>query len=203
MSRRTPITLLALATVATTLLASTAHAQPSSTEPGEKRGLSQINGAPIKVGEHSQYYYEYTKWNISGNPIGPIFNMYSLAVTRAVSSHVAFSGEVSIFVDSSSDEYDYDNSWSQLSLTAPIYFKQMHQGFYLEPGVLIRSSARSQYDSYDDGDTFGPQLLVGWHWTWDSGMNAQFAFGAGNNLNRSASHEKTFANGYFRVGYTF
>jgi len=61
----------------------------------------------------------------------------------------------------------------QLSASMPIYFKKMHDGFYLEPGAygLVGSI---------DGDTItagGPQLLLGWGWIWDSGFNINLGFG--------------------------
>jgi hypothetical protein len=57
--------------------------------------------------------------------------------------------------------------------------------------------------------TVGPQILVGWHRTWDSGFNIAAAVGAGRDLDREDevdgySHdEPLFFNGYFRVGYAF
>ena len=54
----------------------------------------------------------------------------------------------------------------------------------------------------------GPQVLVGWHWSWDSGLNVAAAFGAGRNIAAEDNSEdfdsdEIFANGYLRFGYQF
>jgi hypothetical protein len=49
-------------------------------------------------------------------------------------------------------------------------------------------------------------VLVGWHWTWDSGLNMALAAGVGRNISASDDdfeEESIFPNGYFRIGYTF
>jgi len=52
----------------------------------------------------------------------------------------------------------------------------------------------------------GPELLFGWHWTFDSGLNivwaAGFAKHATDSSNMSSS-DSPDANAYFRVGYAF
>ena len=57
--------------------------------------------------------------------------------------------------------------------------------------------------------TVGPQVLAGWHWTWDSGFNVAIAVGAGRNLVTKkdrygySTSESVFPNGYLRFGYAF
>jgi hypothetical protein len=54
----------------------------------------------------------------------------------------------------------------------------------------------------DSQTWIGPQLLFGWHWTFDSGLNVNFAFGVAKHIDDS-DNNSTDANGYFRVGYAF
>ena len=54
--------------------------------------------------------------------------------------------------------------------------------------------------------TFGPQVLVGWHWTWSSGLNFAIAAGAGRNWSAKDTEygsDEVFPNGYMRFGYAF
>ena len=61
----------------------------------------------------------------------------------------------------------------------------------------------------DTSASFGPQVMFGWHWTFDSGMNAAFAFGAMRNMNRREMDEFGDSGdtvepvGYFRIGYAY
>ncbi len=61
----------------------------------EKRGakLSHINDLPVKVGEHSDYYYDYKKFNISTNPVGLLLGFVGISASVALSSHIALRGE--------------------------------------------------------------------------------------------------------------
>jgi hypothetical protein len=100
----------------------------------------------------------------------------------------------------------------ELGVGVPIYFRRTYQGVFLEPGIILRRSW-SDYDDYDDSpDTeAGPQILVGWHWTWDSGLNVAAAIGAGRDIAGCQSEceyyeendEEPFVNGYLRFGYAF
>jgi hypothetical protein len=77
----------------------------------------------------------------------------------------------------------------------------MYSGLFLEPGIISRTTSSGGSDS----TTFGPQVLLGYHWYWDSGFNAALAFGAGRKLNTddSYSDDEAFVNGYLRFGYAF
>jgi hypothetical protein len=51
----------------------------------------------------------------------------------------------------------------------------------------------------------GIEMLFGWQWTFDSGLNVAMAFGVAKHLasNHMGSSDGADANGYFRVGYAF
>jgi hypothetical protein len=68
---------------------------------------------------------------------------------------------------------------------------------------------RKMNSSYsgDTDKTAGLQTLVGYHWMWDSGLNASIAFGGGRDMSTD-DHEDyggddSFVNGYLRFGYAF
>ena len=89
----------------------------------------------------------------------------------------------------------------EVGVGVPIYFRRTYQGVFLEPGIISR-----RFDS--EGETVvtaaGPQMLVGWHWTWDSGLNVAIAGGLGRNWSTDSEYEeKIFGNGYLRFGYAF
>jgi hypothetical protein len=183
-----------------TALSTAAAAQaPGADDARPRTELSQINGTPIKVGEHNQYYYDYPKWNVSTNPFGVMYGGYNVSISYAASEHVALRGDLNYFAINDSDAVGYE-----LGVGAPLYFKKMYNGFFLEPGLIIREF-RDSDSHYDEGNkTVGPQILAGWHWTWDSGFNVALAFGMGRDLaNDSEYGEDVFPNGYFRVGYAF
>ena len=46
----------------------------------------------------------------------------------------------------------------------------------------------------------GPEMLFGWHWTFDSGLNTSFAFGLAKRLDGNNGSDDPEVNGYFRVG---
>jgi len=174
----------------------------------EWNNVSHINGMPVKVGERGDYLYKQKKTNISGNPFGPFFGYYDLAVSHALGQNLAATVAIS--------GWDMDDGYTQgyqISATLPLYFRRTYSGPFLEGGLLLRTDTSSDYtyDPYygdyeqssymDDSNTWvGPQLLFGWHWTFDSGLNVSFAFGVAKHMNEDSD---TDGNGYFRVGYAF
>ncbi|HSK04227.1 MAG TPA: hypothetical protein VK932_23400 [Kofleriaceae bacterium] len=162
--------------------------------------VSHINGRPVPVGERGNYLYKWKKTNIASNPIGWLLGFYGLSISQAVSNNFAIRGDGNLF-----REIEGDDSGYELGVTVPMYFKRVYQGPFIEPGLLIRD-----FDAADDRGAFvGAQVNVGWHWTFDSGMNVAFAVGAARRMNTerdelgyssSASVEPT---GYFRVGYAY
>ena len=64
---------LTLAAITFPLTSNTAYADtPETSSEVQGKRFSHINGMPIKVGEHNEYYYDHKRFNISANPIGPI-----------------------------------------------------------------------------------------------------------------------------------
>jgi hypothetical protein len=116
-----------------------------------------------------------------------------------------------------------DTSGYQVAASAPIYFRRTFSGPFLEPGVIARSTLRRVYYDLAPCDTStgtggcydnsgqprdnwaGIEMLFGWQWTFDSGLNVAMAFGVVKHLatNRTGSSDDADANGYFRVGYAF
>lgn len=172
--------------------------------------VSHINGTLVPVGEKNQYLLEQKrKLNISTNPIGWMFGFYGVSASYALSNNIAIRGDVNVFSLDGTKGYEY-------GISLPIYFKRTYQGPFLEPGIIARGFSNtydsscydcSSYDSNDDS-MVGPEILFGWHWSFDSGLNVAAAFGAARNMNAkmdqygSTTDEVTPA-GYFRIGYAF
>jgi hypothetical protein len=158
--------------------------------------VSHINGVPVKVGERQDYLLSVKKTNIAANPFGIMFGLYDISVAHAVSRNVAVS-----FAFTGTDNF------YQLSATVPLYFRKTFSGPFLEGGLLIRTSDDECYDCYssDMSTTWsGPQMMFGWHWTFDSGLNVAFAAGAARRMtNQDDYGSDAEFNGYFRVGYAF
>jgi hypothetical protein len=153
--------------------------------------VSHINGQIVKVGEQGDYLYNDGKTvNIASNPIGWMFGFYGASVSVAVHKNIALRGDLNVYHLGS-------NSGSEIGVSAPIYFKRTFHGPFLEPGIV----ARTFDDDCDGCGSMGPEIMFGWHWMFDSGLNVAMALGALRNLgNGSDSAELT---GYFRVGYAF
>lgn len=160
--------------------------------------VSTMNGELVEVGERNKYHYDAPKANIDVNPFGIMTGVYSAGASYALTDIANIRGDIS---------FDDNNSSLEFSIGSQIYFKKMYSGIFLEPGLLRREA----------GNVLGPQILLGYTWFWDSGMNVSLAAGGGRNLNYDgdddfvidedddaiASDQKTFGNGYLRVGYSF
>jgi len=163
--------------------------------------VSHINGVPVKVGERTDYLYTAKKYNLSANPFGFFFGYYDVAASMALGRNLGASVALTMWDESYTKGY-------QLAATLPLYFRKTFSGPYLEGGLLLRSTSHDSY-AYDcidycsmESDSWaGPELLFGWHWTFDSGLNVQFAFGVAKQMGNT--DQDTDANGYFRVGYAF
>ncbi len=164
--------------------------------------VSHINGHPVKVGERGDYLHKWKKTNIATNPIGWMFGFYGVSVAHAMSDNITIRGDANVF------EID-DTSGYELGLTVPIYFKRVFQGPFIEPGVMIRDFGDDQDCDWDGNCTeakpsLGPQVMFGWHWTFDSGMNVALAMGAMRNMNKSGeNNDNVEPAGYFRIGYAY
>jgi len=183
-------------------------AVPAASQPppagGDGSDLSHIHGTPIAVGDHNQFYYRYRRTNLSTNPLGWIFGIYGASLSYGISDHFAVRGDVNYFDPVGDDSI----KGYELGVGLPIYFRRTYSGLFLEPGAIVRRFTDSSGDSSDDNTTVGPQILVGWHWMWDSGLNFAIAVGAGRNWSKHDTEndyddEEVFPNGYLRFGYAF
>lgn len=163
--------------------------------------VSHINGVPVKVGERQDYLYKSKKFNLSTNPFGFFFGYYDIAGSMALGQNLAASVAITAWNE------DYSTGY-QLSATLPLYFRKTFSGPFLEGGLLIRQTKHDDYyyDCYDCSSSMsdswaGPQLMFGWQWTFDSGLNVAFAAGVAKQMGNEDGD--TDANGYFRVGYAF
>jgi hypothetical protein len=153
--------------------------------------VSHINGVPVKVGERGDYLYKYKKINIAADPFGVFLNYYDVAVSVGVSRNVAITGSFTGVSSDGSMEY-------QFAVSAPIYFRRTFSGPFLEPGLV----AGNMFCSGCMTNT-GPEMMFGWHWNFDSGLNAAVALGMEKNVSNSDGSNDVLPAGYFRVGYNF
>ena len=216
-----------LAVLATALLASPAFAQPGSEPPAvadpalrpgtvvlvpgpppppgtpaqiatvapqneDWNDVSHINGQVVKVGERGDYLYRWKTTNIASNPIGWMFGLYGLSVSHAVHNNVALRGDANALSLSNTTGYE-------VGFSVPIYFRRVFSGPFVEPGMLARNVSCRGCD--DRPAHIGPEVLVGWHWTFDSGLNVAMAVGAMRNLDNHTSSVEAEPAGYFRIGY--
>src|SRR5262245_44878643 len=218
--------LLASALVAAS--GATALAQPSATEPApaptaapapqntDWNQVSHINGQLVPVGEKNEYFYQYKRTIISADPVAWIMGFYGVSASYGLDDHLALRGEIDYISPANTND-----SVIEYDVGVPIYFRRTYQGAFLEPGFVVRTE-RQTYDDYYSGSgtnpqpvthtetstQYGPQVLMGWHWTWDSGLNVAAAIGVGRNLgydrsSGSSSGEQYIPNGYLRFGYAF
>jgi len=201
-----------LATLLLSAAASTAVAQPGSddtvaaaTESESWDDVSHINGQLVPVGEQNEYRKKYRRTNVSTNPLGLITGFYNVSVSYGLNQNIAIRGDVNYIHPVGSDM-----DMIEVGLGAPLYLRRTYQGAFIEPGFIVRQD--QSCDECATSSTVGPQILVGWHRTWDSGFNIAAAVGAGRDLDRTEStdaygyvdsDEPLFFNGYFRVGYAF
>ncbi len=176
----------------------TVHVTASEPPPGGRADLSHINGVPIPVGTHNEYYYTFKRWNVSSNPVGWVMGSYGVSVSYGLGQNVALRGDLDFYKPVGSGAAGYE-----LGVGLPIYFRRTYQGLFLEPGLIVRELGDGDYRTEEKG----PQVLVGWHWSWDSGLNFAIALGVGRNLaNKDGNYnggDELFPNGYMRFGYEF
>jgi hypothetical protein len=182
-------------------------AAPATDSAANDANVSQIHGQLVPVGDHNQYTYDFKRWNVSTNPIGLIVGSYGASLSYGVSQNIALRGDVNYFAPVDSDVKGFE-----LGVGAPIYLRRTYQGAFVEPGLIVRQfdiEANAETGTAaESATTFGPQVLLGWHWSWDSGLNIAVALGMGRNFSSSDStneevDQKLFANGYLRIGYEF
>ena len=140
--------------------------------------------------------------NISVNPLGWLFGLYGVSVEKRLAHNVAVRGDVNV--------YSIDgNTGYEVGASLPIYFKRVFSGPFIEPGVIARNFGSNDSDL----NLTGPEMLFGWQWIFDSGLNVAMAFGAAKNIDTGGqtcdeygycnSPESIQPAGYFRVGYAW
>jgi hypothetical protein len=191
---------LVIPTVFTLALAAagSAAAEPASSGSGD---VSQLEGQLVPVGDTNRYQYSYKKFNASTNPFGLITGSYGASLSYAPHERFAVRGDVNYYQPTGGDVRGFE-----LGIGAPVYFRKIYSGVFLEPGVIVRSLSADDSDA--SATVFGPQVLLGYHWYWDSGLNVAIAAGVGRNWNSSKSEEfenydELFGNAYLRFGYAF
>ena len=193
-------------------------AAPAAPQNEDWNNVSHINGSIVPVGERGAYLKAFKKTNISTNPLGFIYKSYSISASYAVSNNIVLRGDLSAGWQAESSD------GVEIGISAPIYFRRAYSGPFIEPGLLMRSFKQtdSNYDyaTNTSTDTMSTkssmlvEMMVGWHWSFDSGLNLAVACGAareiGNNTTSnssdpyaSSSSEAVHPVGYFRVGYSF
>ena len=183
-------------------------AAPQTEDPSN---VNTLNGQLVPVGQENDYLKKYKRWNVSTNPLGWVWGSYGVSVSYGLNQNIAIRGDINYYSPPGQDG-DYQVSGVEVGVGLPIYFRRTYQGLFLEPGLASRTFT----DSYScDGcsstgettnTTFGPQVLVGWHWTWSSGLNFAIAAGAGRNWatkDTEYGSDEVFPNGYMRFGYAF
>jgi hypothetical protein len=175
--------------------------------------VSTIHGQLVPVGDKNQYTYDFKKWNVSTNPLGFIWGSYGLSLSYGISQNIALRADVNYYSYSANlgTTKDTEMTWKgfQAGIGAPIYLRRTYQGAFVEPGVVIEHGESALGTEKATTTTvFGPQMLLGWHWSWDSGFNMAVALGAGRNFSADknadgSSNNDVFAAGYLRVGYAF
>lgn len=171
--------------------------------------VSHINGTVVPVGDRNAYLYNFKKNNIQTDPLAWMFGYYQVAASHALTQNIALSVELSGWSTNHGS-----TSGFEVAASLPIYFRRTFSGPFLEPGLVVHSDNNSYdncYDcSYDTTSSMshvwaGPEVLVGWSWMFDSGLNISGAFGAAKRMsdNQGSSSDSPDPVGYFRVGYAF
>lgn len=159
-----------------------------------EENVSKVAGQIVPDGDRNQYYLDYKRWNISTNPFGLIYGSYSLSGSYAIHKNFALKGDLNF--------YDYVGSsekGTEVSLSVPIYFKKVYSGFFLDPGFVYKTTTKDRKTK----SSAGPQVLVGYSWMWDSGLNVAIAAGVSRNVFAKEEYESIQGNSYLRIGYAF
>lgn len=169
--------------------------------------VSHINGTPVPVGDRNQYLLDFKKTNISSNPIGWLVGFYGVSVEHALTQNLV------VRADANFINYDHTSGFEG-GLSLPLYLKRAYQGPFIEPGLVVRTLTHTcegcSYDGSGNTDTHtlvGPEVMVGYHWTFDSGFNIAAALGVARNIDNNdpyaSAEDQLEPVGYFRVGYAF
>jgi len=174
---------------------SVGSAQPGAAHPS----VQPARGAWISWRKDDEDLLELRRVNLSVNPLGPAIGLYSASLAVAVSQHLALRGDFSTFdMDDDvqfGDNDPNDSNFTEVGVGLTFYPRHTFQGLFIEPGVITRRFG-------GDSTLTGPQLLVGWHWSFSNGFNVAAAIGGVLDLDMEGESENPL-NGTFRVGYAF
>jgi hypothetical protein len=187
-------------------------APPAAPQNEDWNNVSHINGSIVPVGERNAYLYAAKKTNISSDPLAWMFGYYQIAGSHALSQNLAVSVELSGWSTENGNNTGYS-----VAATLPIYLKRTFSGPFLEPGLVVHHDGNTGGYYYDAScvdctmttsrDWAGPEVMIGWAWMFDSGLNMSAAFGAAKRVQDSQASSYSSSDpepfGYFRVGYAF
>ena len=176
--------------------------------------VSNINGQLVPVGEHGAYLYRFRRTNLSTNPIGWMLGFYGASLSTAVSQNLALRFDANAWSVDHGHEAGYE-----IGASLPIYLRRTYSGPFVEPGLVLHAS-KPHYVAYGAPACIdmtacstsqpsyqtwvGPEVMVGWQWIFDSGLNVAAAFGAAKKLATSEQmNDDPEPAGYFRIGYAF
>jgi len=186
-----------------------ASATPAAPQNEDWNNVSHINGSIVPVGERGAYLKRFRKANIAANPIAWMFGYYSLSASYAVGENIVVRGDVSF------GKQLEGGDGVELGASLPIYFRRAYSGPFIEPGLIVRTvqADTSTYGAPSGNSTMSTtnaqtlvEMMIGWHWSFDSGLNMAMAFGAARELSNSngqAASDNPHPAGYFRIGYEF
>jgi len=203
---------IALSFLAAFTLVSTIATSASAEE--KRFGDEEYNTLPtnkpvIPVGERNRYRNAYQTWNVWTNPFGYFWGNFNLGISYAFHQNVKVNLEPQFIYFFLADPKVVGGG---ATLSTSIYFKKVYDGFYLEPGarILYLSQERKFGGSKADGLVGGPQLIAGWSWIWDSGLNFNVGLGVGyywgntgKDVEDTEAFEGIFPAGNLQFGFAF
>ena len=145
---------------------------------------------------------------IGVNPLGWVAGFYGLSASLALSGHTALRADATYV-----RIHDHYESY-ELELGLPIYPLRRFRGPFIEPGLAVRQSRGGIFvDSLVDPPPGyselpaehlrGANLLFGWHWMSDNGVNLAIAAGFALLYEAADDDFDPTPNGYVRLGYAF
>ena len=150
----------------------------------------------VEVGNKNKFTYQYRPWNIGLSPL--VAMEYTvISIERAVVDHVSLRLGIGYGWGDSSDGVEHD-----FRLSAPIYLRKMHDGFFFEPNIGIEKWDTG--DSRLDENNVYLGSTLGWKGIWDSGFTVTMGIGMGKYINvDDEDGDFITSTGRFEVGYSF
>lgn len=169
----------------------------------------KTDGQLIPVGERHRYKNTYKTWNVWTNPFGFFIGSFNLGASYAFHPNFKVNIEPQVIYYFLAKPKVVGGG---ATLSTSIFFKRVHDGFYLEPGArILYVSQNKDIGSADvDGLIGGPQLIAGWGWVWDAGFNINVGLGmgyfwgdVGKDIEDTESFEGIVPAGNLQFGFTF